>query len=817
MRYAFPPAMLLANIRYAIRLLLRSPGFAVAALTVIALGIGVTTSVFTVVRAVLLTPLPYPDPARLVSVRANDPALARPGPLTMAEFAALRDRTDLFRAVATANASEGNLTAANDMESVSAASVSDELMPTLGVSTFAGRPVSNAEDTAAGRVTGVNISYELWQRRWRGDPTLVGRTVEINNRPMTIVGILPADLRLYLGSAAGLPTQIDVWFPGAPDTGPRNRAVPTIARLNDAVPLSAAQSALNEWMAGFAAERPSDYPTGPVSLSLTPLNDDVAHDVRPALLALAGAVGFVLLVACANLGNLILARTLARRRELSLRAAIGATRGQLVIQLVVEAATLASLGVVGGLLVTQWAIDGLRWLAPASLPRRELIAVDLPVALFAIAVSFSCALVAGLLAAWSATRRDASNALRGDPDALPSARSTRAALVSSQIALSLVLLVGAGLLTRAFINLRNVPLGFDPEGVVSMQIQLPLSRSTATTTEQLFDTTEKRLAFLTAAASTAREVAGVRDAGIGFPLPLERFQLWQQVAARIDGPAQTVSTLIALPGYLETLRVPLRSGRLFNETDQRRDMPAIVDEELATAFFGSTEVTGRRVYLRAANGTNREAEVIGVAGSIRQMNLRAAPSPQIWLPYSMRAFAGVSLVFRTDGDPVRVAAAVEEAIEGLAPGRPISRVRPLSDYVDAAVADTRFAIFVIGAFAVLAMVLTGVGVYGIAAYSTERRRREIAVRMALGANAGRVVSLVLREATALTICGVAGGIATSLAVTRYLETLLFQVDSRDASTFVVVVLVIVAVALTATLIPAIRAVTVDPMRALRAD
>ena len=619
--------MLLANIRYGIRLMLRHPAFGIAAVGVISMGIGATTAVFTLIRAVPLTPLPYPDPGRLVTIQAQAPSLPGPSPLTMAEFNALRERTDLFESVATANPSEGNLTGVEDMEAVVAASVSDNLLTTLGVTPALGVQVSNREHIANRRVHGVNVSYELWQRRWRGDRAIVGRSVEINNLPMTIVGVLPAGLRVYLGSTSGLSPEVDIWFPGAPDVG-NSRDVSTIARLRDSVTLGSAQAALDVWITRFISENEASYSfSGPVALSVVHLHDDVARTSRPALLALGGAVGFVLLAACANLGNLLLARTMSRRRELAVRAAIGASRGQIVIQLATEAAAFASVGVVGGLLMAQWAIDGLKWLAPASLPRQELLGIDVSIALFAVAVSFGTAIVVGLLAAWSATGREAWTAMQGETKSPGRARAARLGLGAGQIAVSLVLLVAAGLLGRTFVNYRKVPLGFNPAGVLTMQVQLPVS---------VFDNVEKRLAFFDAALERVRQIGAVRAAGLGFPLPLDGVTLFEQVGVP-GGEARSVSASIALPGYLESLEVPLRSGRYFDRTDLRRDIfPVILDETLAASCSDDPRCWDNGCIFDAAARPRSSASAVRSAASRCEASrhrtsgcrIRPTPSPE---------------------------------------------------------------------------------------------------------------------------------------------------------------------------------------------
>jgi putative ABC transport system permease protein len=787
---------LLRDLRHGLRILARNPSYAAAALGVAALGIGATSAVFTVVRAVLLQPLPYRDPGRLVLFRADAPGLTRHPGVTGAEFHALRARTDLFEDVAAVNGVNANLTDGDDMERVAGGSATDNFLPLLGVPPLAGRPLSARLDFGDQYVRSVVISYELWQRRWQGDQTIVGRHISVNNIDVEVVGIMPAGFRTYLGADADVSPRIDIWFANVVGATDRFRG-PAVARLRPAVSLAAAQQAVDALIAR------------PIHLTLVPLADDVVHDVRPALLAFGAAVGFVLLVACANLTNLLLARACARTRELAIRTAIGASRSQLIRQLTIESVVLAVIGGAAGLLVAQWAVDGLLKLAPPGLPRRETIAIDAAVALFAFATALVSSLIFGLVPAWHATRAELSAALKQDPAASRGAALTRGLLVASQLAFSLLLLVGAGLMARTFIGMREVPLGFKPANVLTMQLELSFRR---------FDTPAKRLAFYQRARDAVSSCPGVREMGMGTPVPLDGLPMYQRVSVGADAQEIQASMHVALPGYFDTMRIPVRAGHDFGPEDEAPGAPphVIVDERLADQLWPGRSAIGQRVRLLPIRPSAEWAEVIGVVDHVQSTDLRHAGLPQIYESFSMRPYS-VAFIVRTDGDPLALAGPLKRTIERLGPGRPVFAVRTLQSLVDDASADTRFALFVLGVFAVLAVILTAIGVYGVVAYATARRTREIAVRLALGADARQIVSLVLREGLGWTVAGLAAGALAARVLTRYLETLLFNVTATDAPTFAIVGVLLGVVALLATALPAIRAVRVDPMLALRTE
>jgi len=799
---------LLHDVRFAWRVLARNPSYASAALAVVALGIGMTTAVFSVVRAVLLQPLPYRDADRLVTFRADAPSVAHAPTLTAEEYMALGERTDLFEGIGTVNESRISITGVEDMENVPSASISDNLLALFGAAPAIGRQVNKRDDIGNPYMRAVNVSYELWQRRWHGDPSLVGRHIEVNNIDVVVAGIMPRGFRIYMGPGTNISERIDIWAPGAPDLGTA-RTVPTVARLKPGVTVAAAQRAIDAFMPPFMAAHASSYRLGPVKLTLTRLDEDVVRDVKPALVALSGAVGFVLLIACANLTNLLLARACARSRELAVRRSIGASRARLVAQLTTESVVLWVLGAAIGLLVAQWAIDGLLRVAPAALPRREQIGVDLGVAAFAIGVSLVSSLLFGLVPAWQTTKEDLTGMLKQDPSSSRGAAATRGLLVAAQLALSLVLLVGAGLMVRAFVSLRQVPVGFDPSHVMTMSAELDRHMSAP----------EQRLAFFDRVADAVRAVPGVTQAGLGLPIPLGTTRLTQRYARDENAPEQIATGLIALPGFLETLKVDVRTGRSFVAADNAPGRSVVlIDERLASALWPGQPAVGQRLLLGAATARREWAEVIGVVAHVQLHDLRGSDQrPQIWSTYSARPFYSLSVAARTAGDPRAVAGTVKQAIERLSPRRPVIDVQPLDDYVADASADTRFALFVLAVFAVTAVVLTGIGVYGVVAYATARRTREIAVRRALGADAGGIVALVLREGAVWTAAGIAVGVVGALGLSRYLSTLLFNVGTRDPLTFAAVALLLAVVALVATALPAIRAVAVDPMLALRSE
>ncbi|HMD37482.1 MAG TPA: ABC transporter permease [Vicinamibacterales bacterium] len=797
------------DIRFAWRLLARNPTFAAAAILVIALGIGATTSVFTVVRGVLLRPLPYPDPDRLVLLRADSGRGARTAELTGQEYDALHARADLFDGLTTIVGVDANLTGVDDMEALPAASISDDFFRVLGVTPALGRPLSVRDDMGRDHVSGFAISYELWQRRWKGDRSLVGRQVEVNNYLATVVAVMPPQFEIYLGPGTNVPRHIDVFFPFDPrEAGPTTPSYPAVGRLHASNTIASVQTALDVFAPWFVADHPADYKTGGVRLTAVRLADDVVHDVKPALVALTGAVAFVLLVACANLTNLLLARACARTRELSVRLAIGASRRDLIQQLTIESVVLAGIGGFGGLLVASWGIDGLMRLAPAGLPRPDQIHIDGGIVAFALAVSFAASLLFGLVPAWHATRPDVVATMKEDPASR--SRVTRGLLVAGQLALCVMLLVGAGLLARSFVALRQAPLGFRADRALVMKVQL---------TFRNFRETPSRLAFYDRAAAAVRALPGVEGVGFASPAPLDGLTVYRRVA--LDGSSPEIATYqpTALPGYFDVAGIRVREGRDFTASDEttRDRTPIIVDDWLARQMFGGGPAVGRRVLLSPNGISEQWAEIVGVVDHARAQDVRIDGLPQIYVSFSHRPMLNAQMIVRTSGDPAALATAARRAVERLGPGRPVTRIATLGSLVDAGRADTRFALFVLTAFAGVALLLTAIGVYGVVAYATARRTREIAVRLALGAAARDIILLVVREGSAWIVLGLVAGLAGARVLSTFLAALLVHVTAADPATFLSVAALLAAVAIVASAVPAIRAVRIDPMLSLRAE
>ena len=803
--------LFLSHLRIGLRNLRRHPSFAASAIAVMALGIGASTAVFSVVKGVLLTPLPFRQPDRVVLFRADVPGYLHQAALNREELHALRDRTDLFESVGVLNESPGSLTSPDHMEAVTAVSASDNFLATLGVTPILGRTVTR-EDTGEGFVNAVTISHDLWERQFQRDPEVVGRALEVNNLPMRIVGVLPKGFRLYLGPGVIVPG-IDLWYPRPPsydDEAFRGRIV--IARLKDGVRLETVRAAATTLATRLVSEHPASYTTGPLRLSVSTLDQEVVSEVKPALAALSGAVGFVLLVACANLANLLLARASARSREVAVRVSIGASRGQIAGQLAAEGVVLGMFGAAGGLLIATWCVDGLLLLAPATLPRREVIGVDAIAALFAVGAALVCAIATSLVPAWQATRTTAVAALKQDPVSSRGATTIRGVLAAGQLALSLVLLIGAGLMGRAFISLRSVPLGFDADRALTMTIELQGQRFNRGT---LDEARASRLAFYRQLSAAVRQIPGVEHVGVGMPVPLKGMTLLQRFAKNTAEPERQAEAVIAFGGYLEALRVPLVAGRTFTTADETQPV-VIVDERLARDFWPNQSAIGQRLALMSNITAPRWVEVIGVATHVQSQGLRAPGLPQIWMTYASKSYSGLDVVIRGE-NPLSFIGPVKEVVQRLGAGRPVHDVRLLREYVADASADTRFAVFVLGAFAVLALILSVIGVYAVVAYATARRTREIAVRLALGADSARIVSLVMRQGAVWIGAGLLTGIVGARLLSGYVSGLLFKVTQNDVVTFAAVAIGLTAIAFLATAIPALRASRIDPMLALKAE
>lgn len=794
---------MIRDLRLALRLLSRHRTFAFAAVAVMALGVGASTAVFSVLRGVLISPLPYRDPARLVLFRADLPGIARTPTLTSLEFHTLRERTDLFSSVAAAVIAEGNITVGDIAVPVNAAAISENFFDTLGVALPLGRAVGAAGN---GRRT-VNVSHDAWQRHFRGDPAIVGSTIDVNGGPLVVAGVLPSGFRAYLGAGVRIAPDLDLLYfrsSGYDDDPFRGNVV--IARLREGVALEGVRAAVDTIAGRLVADHPDRYRTGPVRLSLAPLEGDVVGDVKPALLAAGGAVLLVLLVACAALANLLLARASARTRETAVRIAIGARRRDIVRQILAEGLIVGALGAAGGWLLAHWGVQALLALAPAALPRREAIVMDGSVAILSIAIAFACSIAVSLAPAWLSTRTDV---VAGTRRTQPSA-TARGLVVAAQLAFSVVLLVGAGLMARAFVNMRSMPLGFDPGRKASIFVSLDGQRWDSGTIE---GARVLRRGFYERLTDQAGALPGVERLGVGFPVPLAGIAMSQRLSLGPGTSEREADGFIAFAGYLEALDVPLLAGRYFTRADNSR-LVVVIDDHLARQLWPGESAIGRRLMVVHSVSAPRWADVVGVVAHVQARHPRDAGPPQVWMTYALRAYAQMNVVTRA-ADPIGAAARVAAVVQQLGAGRPVRDIRRLEDNVAAAAADTRFALFVLGVFALVAVVLAAIGVYGVVSYAMARRTRELAVRVALGASPRRLVMRVVGEGAIWTGAGLTAGLAGAAILARSLGTLLFHVSPHDAPTFAAVAALLALVTLAACVVPARRAARIDPMLALR--
>jgi predicted permease len=796
---------MMRDLRFGLRILRRHPAFACAAIAVMALGVGATTAVFSVLRGVLISPLPYRDPGRLVLFRASLPGIAHAPQLTSLEFHALRARTELFASVAAAVIAEGNLTTGDVMIHANTAAMSENFLDTLGVPPALGRVAGRSEN---GRRS-VNVSHEVWQRHFRGDPAIVGSTIDVNGEPAAVAGVLAHGFKAYLGAGVRLPPQIDlVYFRSSGYDNDPFRGNTVIARLREGVRIETARAAVDAMAKSLVAEYPDRYRTGPVRLSLAPLDAEVVGDVKPALIAAAGAVLFVLLVACATLANLLLARASARTREIAVRIAIGARRRDIVRQILAEGMVVGAIGAAAGWTLAHGGVQALLALAPATLPRREAIVVDGGITLFTMAVAFGCALAVSLVPAWQSTRSDV---IRSTKPAQAGA-VTRGLLVAAQLAFSVVLLVGAGLMARAFVNMRSTPLGFDPNRSASLFVSLGDQRWDRGTIE---DARTYRREFFERLLDGARDLPGVERAGAGFPVPLTGIAMSQRVSLGEGTTQRETDGFIAFDGYLESLKVPLLAGRYFTRADHSQ-LAVIVDEHLARELWPGEPAVGRRLMVVRSVSAPLWAEVVGVVAHVQSRGPRDVGPPQVWMTNAIRSYPQMNVVVRSS-DPLGDAARIVGIVQQLGAGRPVRDVRRLDENVATATADTRFALFVLGVFASLAVILAAIGVYGVVSYAMARRTRELAVRVALGASPRRLAARVAGEGAIWTGVGLAAGLAGAGMLARSLESLLFRVGPHDVPTFAAVAAFLALVTLAASVVPAFRAARIDPMLALRSE
>lgn len=802
---------LIQDLRFACRTLAKNPAFTAAAALTLALGLGANTAVFSVVDAVLLDPLDFPEEDRLVTVWEDHRPRGGPGTewTGRSVFRAWRG-AETFSGLTVTVGWSAALTGGDRPEMIPGAAVSPGYFRVLGAEPTAGRGFLQEEETP-GRDRVVVLSRSLWEQRFGADPELVGSAVELNGEPFTVVGIAPAGFRSPIQPEARIWTPLSM-DPAQEDWGAYYLRV--MGRLAPGVGPDAAEAELEGVMARLGEEQPADLRE--VGVTLEPLRRTVAGDARTPLLALLGAVVLVLLVACANVANLVLARAFARDRELAVRAALGAGRRRLVAQLVTESLVLASLGGALGLLAGWWGMDLLRAFAPDGTPRLDEVALDGTVFAFALAATAGTGLLFGLVPGWLVSRAPVATALHegGRTGSSAGRARLRAGLVVAELALGLALLVGAGLLVRSLAALHAVDPGFDARGVISGRLLFPSAR---------FPESAQAVAFVDRTVERLEAAPEVASAGAVSVLPLSGSQtdVSYAVEGRMPPPGEEPAAdyRVATPGYFETLGLPLIEGRLFRPGDDpAAPLVALVSEELVRRAFPGEDPTGRRIKI----GDTRSPEspwwtVVGVVGGVRDNTLNRSPDPEIYVPAAQRPSRAMRLVARAELPGADLAEVLRNTVAELDPAQPFSEVVGLETLVRRSLAPQRFVTGLLTGFAVLAVVLAAVGIYGVMSYAVGRRTHEIGVRMALGARPAEVLGLVLRQGAGLVVAGLALGAVAAWGVSHGLEGLLYGVEPGDPLTFAAVAALLAASALAATLLPARRAARVDPVEALRSE
>jgi len=796
------------DLRFAIRQLRRVPGLSVAAIVTLALGIGATTALFTVVHGVLLEPLPYPDPDRLVLLYAANPeGGANRVRLSVPDF---RDWTERSRAVPrmglyTTLASNLVLQREPEAREIQTAHVSWGFFPTLGVEPLLGRVFREEDETGDPRV--VVVSHDFWRRQLGADSAAVGRTVTLSDRAFRVIGVMPPRFAFPESNIAAWALLATVPETSIPFQLRFVRLLNAIGRLAPDASVAQARADLSAIAAGLAAEHP-DANAGLVAAAVLPLREAFVGGVRRALLVLLGAVAFVLVIACVNVALLLLARGMARAREIAIRAAVGAGRQRIIRMLLTESLVLAALGGTAGYLLAVWGVEALVAPSGGILPRAHEIAPDATVLAFTLAVSLVTVLAAGLLPALAVARPDPAEQLkRAAPAQGRFPLRGRGGLVAAEVAIALVLLVGAGLLIRSVWTLQNVDPGFRPDGVLAVAMVIPQSR---------YPERPEYLGAHRQLLERFRGLPGVEAAGSIRHAPLrgagERIS-WEVPEHPAPSPAErpTADILQVTPDALRALGVPLLRGRAITAEDTPDAARVIVvNETFAREAFRGEDALGRTVTLGDLAVT-----VVGVVGDVHHRGLDVPPAPTMYVPIEQISRRAMTFVLRTARNPLALAGAVQEAVRLTDPAQAITEIAPLTDIVHRSVGRPRFFAALLASFAALALVLATVGIYGVLAFSIRQRTREVGIRAALGADRRRILQLVLGQGMRPVAIGLAAGLLGALALTRVLADLLFTIEPIDVPTYVAVTAMLGAVAFAACWIPARRATRVDPMEALR--
>ena len=806
---------LIKDLRYAIRSLLRQPGFAAITVLTLALGIGANTAIFSVVYSVLIKPLPFHRPDRIVLLWGDDRAESDSrSQVSHTDIVDYKTQQTHFDSISTFNSWTPLISGTGEPARISGALVGDDFFRVMGEQPLVGRSFL-PEEQQNGKDQVVVLSYELWQKQLNGDPNAVGKTILLNLRPHTIVGVMPASFQSLPATLLGKPALL--YRPHAEEASEQQRDarhLRAIGRLKDGVTVPQAQAELAIIAQRLEAQHPESNTNW--GIHLVGLREDTVRDLQKTLWVLFGAVAFVLLIACANVANLLLARSTLKASEMSIRTALGASRWRLLRQALTESALLAFTGGAIGLLLAIWGVDLIKVLGSEMLPQLQAVELSLPALGFTLVLCLLTALLFGLAPAWQSSQPNLSEALKADGRTFSGGGQRarlRSFLVVSEIAFAVVLLMCAGLLIRTVVQLQKVDPGFDYTHALKMDLGLPSLR---------YSTDEKKVAFYQELTKRVQSLPGVVNAGVVTPLPLAGgfdstgFDVEHQPFQ--PGHEPMADRYIMTPGYLQALGIRLEQGRELTEQDAASaPLVMLVSESLATRFWPNQDPIGKRIKLPWNPGREDEPwrTVVGVVKDVKQYGPDKPSEMALYLPHAQYPVSFMSLVARTSGEPAEMIATVRKTVQGLDPEQVPTNVATMEDVMVDSIQSRRFPMFVLGGFAALALALAAVGIYGVMSYVVVQRTHEIGIRMALGARTGNVLRLIVGNALWLATAGILLGAVAALGLTRLMKSLLFGVVPTDVSTFVVVCLSLFVVALVACYLPARRATRIDPLLALR--
>jgi len=814
---------LLKDIRYGIRGLVKRPGFTVIALITLALGIGANTAIFSVVNAVLLRPLQFKNPEQLVIVW-EDAAFAgfpqnTPAPANYVDW---KNQNQTFSDMAASAETSFNLTGDGEPERVSAYSVTANFFPLFGVQPLLGRGFLQEEDRPGAHKV-VLISDSLWQSRYGGDRNVLNRDILLNGEKYSVVGVIPASFQF-------LEKDVRLWVPLALDQEEMaNRGghyLKVVARLKPGVSVAQAQADMNSLMSRIARDYPGDTFDGKLGAIVMPVRDQFVGQTRSSLIVLLVAVAFVLLIACANVAGLLLARAVGRRRELALRVALGASRVRVVRQLLTESLLLATVAGVLGSLLAYWSFTFLQGLVPPEMALLTSLNLDTRILAFTLLISIVTGIIFGLVPALQSANIDLNDALKQSSTRTTSTGRLRSALIVAEVALSLVLLVGAGLLIQTLFQLFRQYAVLEPEKILTMRTVLPHESWAQGKGSSKYGTPQQRNNFYQQVLDRVEKLPGVVAAGYSTSVPL----MWKGGSSGfypeglkdpIPGMSYDANHRQVSADYLKAMNIPVRQGRYFSQADNEHSMPvAIINETMARQYWPGENALGRRFKIGDPNDPERPwTTIVGIVADVRQMGLEEPVRAEMYLPYRQIThnpwFIPRDLAIRTTGDTTNLVSAARQAIREVDPDQPVSNVATMAEVLGEQAAQRRMGMIMLVAFSALALLLASLGIYGVLAYFVTQHTNEIGVRLALGATPRNILFLVLKKGMSLTLLGVVIGIVASFALTRLMSSLLFGVKASDPLTFVAVPLLLGAVALVACAIPARRATKVDPMIALR--